>query len=170
MSDYLIREMNLEDLPEVLALEREVFPNPWTLEVFEHELRHGPGTLYLVMEEEGQLMGYAGAHVTGSELHITNMAVGESRRREGLGTAMLVSCVRRALATGARFVTLEVRESNHGARSFYRLFGFEELGLMREYYLESGEDAVIMATGDIRMPEYGRLLDALESRAARGEG
>ena len=170
MSGYLIREMKREDLEEVVALEREVFPSPWTQDLFENELGRGPGFLYLVMEDEGGLLGYAGAHITGSEVHITNMAVRESRRREGLGSALLAACVRRGMERGARFITLEVRESNHGARSFYSLFGFEELGLMREYYAESGEDAVIMATGDIHVPEYGRLLDSLEARVARGEG
>ena len=44
---------------------------------------------------------------------------------------------------GATHVTLEVRESNTTARSFYQDRGFTEIGRVRAYYPD--EDAVIMS-------------------------
>ena len=45
---------------------------------------------------------------------------------------------------GVRAIALEVRESNQGARSLYRSYGFEEEAVRKEYYHNPTEDAVIM--------------------------
>lgn len=165
-----IREMLASDLEEVMGLEYEIFDAPWDEELFMQELRRGEGTIYLVAESGGTVFGYIGAQLLGGEVHVTNMAVAAAHRRRGLGSALLVSCVRRGTARGARWLTLEVRENNSEAREFYRLFGFDEIGMRRGYYADSGEDAVIMATGDIREPGYQALLDKMGAGGAGGDG
>lgn len=166
--DVLIREMLVPDLKAVMGLECRIFDSPWTEELFTQELRRGEFSIYLVAESGGSVLGYIGAQVLGGEVHITNMAVSPPHRRRGLGSALLVSCLQRGAERGARWLTLEVREANLGARAFYRLFGFEEIGLRRGYYADSGEDAVIMATGDIRDPEYLALVERILSRGCTG--
>ena len=49
----------------------------------------------------------------------------------------------RFVEENATRITLEVRESNTAARSFYQLQGFVEIGRVRAYYPD--EDAVIMS-------------------------
>jgi [ribosomal protein S18]-alanine N-acetyltransferase len=159
----VIREMRAGDLDRVTALEQAVFPSPWTDEMFIHELDKGDRALYLLAERGARLLGYIGAQLFGNEVHITNMAVDEELRRRGLGSALLINMARRGAAGGARWLTLEVRESNSEARLFYRLFGFDEVGIRRGYYVESGEDAVVMVTGDIRHPEFRNNLDRIEA-------
>lgn len=156
--EVVIREMRIEDIEAVMDLEREIFPSPWSPSFFRHELRRGDHTVYLVAEAGGRLVGFIGANLMDEEIHLTNMAVALDVRRRGLGSVLLVECVRYGLARGARWLTLEVRKGNWGAREFYRLFGFRELGARRDYYVDSGEDAVMMATGDIREKEFEELL------------
>ncbi len=168
--NYLIRDMLYADVAGVVALEKEIFPSPWGAELFRYEIEHCERTIYLVAENDAELAGYAGAQVIEREVHVTNLAVLRSRRRSGLGSALLLEVVRRGLERGARWLTLEVRAGNDGGRRFYREFGFEELGLRLGYYTETGEDAVIMATGDIRAPEYSELLERMRMRAASKEG
>ncbi len=168
--EFKIREMLATDLAGVMGLEHQVFESPWTEELFAQELKRGEACIYLVAESGGSVLGYIGAQVLGGEVHVTNMAVAQALRRRGLGSALLVSCVRRGLERGARWLTLEVRETNHEAREFYRQFGFDEIGLRRGYYADSGEDAVIMATGDIRDPGYVALIDRIEAGLRRRDG
>lgn len=166
-----VRDMRKEDLRAVLDLEHRVFDAPWTMELFVAELERPEKSIYLLAELDGLVLAYSGAQVIGNEVHLTNMAVAPEERRKGIGSALLVATARRGMDLGARWLTLEVREGNADARSFYRGFAFEEIGLRRGYYTDTGEDAVIMVTGDIRSDEYLGLLDRLGARAGgrRGE-
>lgn len=164
-----IRQMRSVDIDRVVELENEIFPSPWTGELFRHELRDPEQACYLVAEEGGALTGYIGAQLLDAEVHVTNMAVAPGARRQGLGSALLLECIRRGMARGARWLTLEVRVGNEEARAFYRKFGFGELGIRRSYYADSGEDAVIMATGDIRTDGFAALLAEIKA-SIEGKG
>lgn len=168
--DVVIREMLVADLDRVMALEHDVFDTPWTVDLFIHELKRAERTVYLVAESGGRVLGYIGAQVLGSEVHITNMAVDAAKRRRGLGSSLLIACLRRGTERGARWLTLEVRQNNQEARAFYRIFGFDEIGLRRGYYADSGEDALIMVTGDISAPEYREFIDGIEATIYGGKG
>ncbi len=133
-------------------------------------MRVGEFTTYLGVCAEGPLLGFIGAHLLGDEIYVTNMAVTPDFRRRGLGSALLIECVHLGLKKGARWLTLEVRETNRDAREFYRFFGFRELGLRRGYYSDTGEDAVIMAAGDIREGLFRKLPARGEKPPAGGEG
>ncbi len=168
--EFEIREMLTGDIEAVMGIEREVFTFPWTPEFFECELRRGEITMYLVAFAGGRLLGFTGAHLLGDEIHVTNMAVAPDVRRRGLGSALLMECVHLGLKKGARWLTLEVRETNRDAREFYRFFGFRELGMRRGYYCDTGEDAVIMVAGDIREGLFRELPARWDKSAAGGEG
>ena len=75
--------------------------------------------------------------------HILNIAVDTSHRRRGLGTRLMEEIESRFRERNATRVTLEVRESNTSARSFYQSRGYAETGRVRAYYPD--EDAVIMS-------------------------
>lgn len=167
--DADIRSMKHEDVEEVVRLEMEAFDSPWSREIFEYELDRCEEATYLVADTGEGLCGYIGMHFHGAEVHITNMAVRPGLRGSGLGSALLLECIELSAARGARWLTLEVRIGNTAARSFYRGFGFEELGLRRGYYRDTGEDALIMATGDIREESYRELVAARKASLEAGE-
>lgn len=164
-----VREMEIADLEEVMRLEREIFSTPWSSDVFRHEMRRRGRVIYIVAEEGGTVVGYMGASVMGHEVHVANLAVDPGLRRRGIGSALFLECVRLGIERGARWVILEVRETNAPAREFYSLFGLQELGLRVGYYSDTGEHAVVLATGDICAPEYRELLEAIEEGLARKE-
>jgi len=168
--NWLIREMRFDDVDAVVELEKRIFSSPWTTELFRYEVENGQKTIYLVAEDDDNLNGYMGAQLYGKEVHVTNMAVQPESRRGGLATALLLECIRRALESGARWLTLEVRRGNDEAQSFYRGFGFEEMGLRHGYYTDSGEDAIIMVTGDIRSEEYSDLFARMQMKVAQSGG
>ena len=78
--------------------------------------------------------------VTTGEWELLNMAVVPSFRRHGVGSLLLCQL----LQLQPRTVFLEVRESNHGARAFYALHGFQPVGLRRNYYSSPTENAIVL--------------------------
>ena len=142
-----LRGMRRTDMPRILALEEELFPEEaWTPEMFAAELAQPASRrLYLVAEEGNTLIGDAGMMFTGGpQADVVNLAVAPSRWSRGTGTALLTALVDEAARRGCTEVLLEVREDNARARRLYLRQGFAEIGIRRGYYQPSGVDAVVM--------------------------
>ncbi|MGH9169241.1 MAG: ribosomal protein S18-alanine N-acetyltransferase [Acidimicrobiia bacterium] len=152
------RAMGPRDVTAVAALERLVFPEPWPIGVFRDELRQENRT-YLVAEEEGELVAYAGLLQIGEEGHITTVAVEPSRRRAGLASRLLLELVETARRAGSRRLTLEVRTTNRAAQALYQKFGFAPVGMRKRYY--GSEDALVMWAEDIDEPPYLERLERI---------
>jgi len=165
-----VEPMRLEEMDEVMALERRAFTSPWTREMYLRELEKEEAC-YLTARLGGELVGYAGALLILDEAHVMTLAVREDARRRGVGARLLLELIRRMEKKGARFLTLEVRKSNHAAIELYSRFGFQIMGERRHYYLDNLENALIMWTDDITSPDYRRLLEHLWERYGdRGAG
>jgi [ribosomal protein S18]-alanine N-acetyltransferase len=142
-----LREMRQPDMPRILALERELFPeDAWTPEMFATEFAQPASRrLYLVAEEGDTLIGYAGMMFTGGpQADVVTLAVDPTRWGQGTGTALLTALVDEAARRGCTEVLLEVREDNPRARRLYLREGFTEVGIRRGYYQPSGVNAVVM--------------------------
>jgi ribosomal-protein-alanine N-acetyltransferase len=156
-NELSIQPMRRSDLAEVLRLEEECFPHPWTRGMLEEELRRENGA-FLVARHWRELVGYAGIIYILEEGHVTNLAVHKTTRRKGVAARLLLRMIEDAAARGIRFLTLEVRRSNQPAIRLYEKFGFTVIGERKRYYLDDDEDALIMWTEDISTPEYRCLL------------
>ena len=93
--------------------------------------------------------GFAGFWIMADEAHVTNIAVREKHRRQGIGELLLLSIIEIASKLEARLLTLEVRASNLPAQNLYLKYGFKEAGLRKNYYTNDREDALIMSTEDL---------------------
>ena len=142
-----LREMSKADMPRIMALEQELFPeDAWTSEMFAGEFAQPASRrLYLVAEEGGAVIGYAGMMFTGgSQADVVTLAVDPAHWGRGTGTALLSALVDEAGRRGYAEVLLEVRKDNPRARRLYLRHGFTEIGIRRGYYQPSGVDAVVM--------------------------
>jgi ribosomal-protein-alanine N-acetyltransferase len=90
------------------------------------------------------IFGFAGFWIMAGEVHITNIAVRESRRRQGIGELLLISLIDLATELDASLITLEVRASNTTAQALYSKYGFARVGVRRGYYTDNREDGVLM--------------------------
>jgi ribosomal-protein-alanine N-acetyltransferase len=172
-SQIEIRPLSYTDLPGVLAIERRVFPTPWSLAMFVLELSKQTGVCLAAVEHRsgaaeqatptadeaavsgdgasrpaasssrGRLVGYLICSRYDTVWHVMNVAVDVHRQRQGLASRLLAELYERVGDEQARF-TLEVRRSNAVAIHLYEREGFRAAGTRRRYYQDNGEDALVM--------------------------
>jgi ribosomal-protein-alanine N-acetyltransferase len=163
-----ITRMRRRHLRGVMAIERQVYPRPWSPNLFLSEMSELRNRAYLVARIGKDVVGYGGVMCYGEEAHVTNIAVDPAHHRHKIGTRILHDLVHESLRMGARAVSLEVRVSNWGAQRLYSRFGFRPVGIRKNYYQETGEDAVVMWADAVRTPEYQLQLDRIMSQVPDG--
>jgi ribosomal-protein-alanine N-acetyltransferase len=158
----VIEPMRRRHLPAVMRIEHGAHPRPWTVGIFNSELAQGDARYYAVLRAGGKIAGYGGLMFVADEAHVTNIAIAPSRRRQGLGSRLLAHLAREGSRRHCVAMTLEVRMGNVAAQQLYRNFGFVSSGIRRNYYPETGEDALIMWLYDLLSPQVQERLDELE--------
>ena len=108
------------------------------------------------------IIGFAGFWVMAGEAHITNIAVHDDYRRQGVGEKILITILELANELNAEFMTLEVRTSNFTAQNLYRKYGFTEVGLRPGYYHDNREDAILMSTENFSLSTFSSRLQHLK--------
>jgi ribosomal-protein-alanine N-acetyltransferase len=150
----VIRPLTTDDLTEVLALERDNRPTPWSEGVFRDELA-AENRVYLAAEADS-VVGFAGLMLVGEEAHVTNLLVAPEWRRQGLGLGLMLALIDAAVGAGARHLTLEVRSTNEAAQAMYSRLGLAPIGIRRGYY--GDDDALILWAHDIDGDAYQQRL------------
>lgn len=140
----LIRKMKKEDIPAVAVLEKEIFPDPWSEQALAESLEQNH-TLLLTAYEDRQLIGYLILYYALEDGEIARIAVIPEKRRQGVGARLLLELENLCELNGITKLLLDVRESNAGAVSFYKDYGFTEDGIRRKFYSDPVEDAVLMS-------------------------
>lgn len=165
-SRVLVGPMREEDIPQVQAIEKEIFPTPWPRNAYYRELNHNRSAYYIVLRRDEQIVGYAGLWKMSDEAHITTVGVRAAEQGKGYGHALMAALIQRAYQLGSRWLTLEVRPSNDVAVRLYEKFGFKVIGRRRGYYTDNNEDAIVMWSDSIHTPgfrqRFREILDSIE--------
>jgi ribosomal-protein-alanine N-acetyltransferase len=140
-----IRPMQADDLYQVIEIERQSYPHPWTQVIFGDCLQAGYSCW--VCGRLGVIEAYGIVSVALGESHLLNICVRPESRQQGIGRKLLRHLVSIARRHNAEVMFLEVRPSNTTARALYEDEGFNELGSRRDYYPAGNgrEDAIILA-------------------------
>jgi len=146
MSDTILyRRMLVDDIDGVLKIEEEAFSLPWTREAFMQEMTTNLHAYYVVAENgDGQIVGFCGMWLVMDESHITNVAVTENAKGQGIGEGLMREAIRVAKEHEVVLMTLEVRVSNVIAQNLYRKLDFQNGGIRKGYYSDNMEDALVM--------------------------
>jgi ribosomal-protein-alanine N-acetyltransferase len=143
-----------EELAEVAAIERQVFPEPLSLVELE-TLYDQPGTVYVGFHDDGRLAAYFGFQVVHATAHVISNATHPDHRRRGYGTRVLREAEPIARALGARWYLGQVRRSNAAQRRILARLGWREIGLCPRFF-GNGEDAyVVFRLFDEEAPGHG---------------
>jgi ribosomal-protein-alanine N-acetyltransferase len=143
MSSIIIAPMSENHIESVAELEAQCFTSPWSHYAFLSELSNSYA-YYIVAEQNGIILGFAGIHIIYDEGYITNIAVAQSHRRKGIAEALLNAIEKHAIAKGVALITLEVRETNFGAIKLYQNHFFKEVGIRKDFYTLPIENAILM--------------------------
>lgn len=138
-----VRDASVNDLAEIVRIERASFGDPWSEASFRSLLR-ADSTRFRVATREGVPVGYAVTSRIGEEAELANLAVDPTARRAGIGAILLDDLLASTDAPPGATVYLEVRASNEPAQALYRSRGFEAIGRRKGYYSRPTEDAVVM--------------------------
>lgn len=143
-SPLQIRQMSRRDLDDVMRIEEQSYPYPWTRGIFTDCLRIG--YCCRVFETDDGIVGYSVLSVAAAEAHLLNLCIAASHRRQGLARQGLHDVMSNARRMRAGRLFLEVRPSNQGAVQLYRSHRFRSIGRRPEYYPSAfgREDAVVM--------------------------
>ena len=141
---FMVNNMEVEHLPEVIEIESNSFPTPWTFSSYYYEIENNNLADYIVVLKDNKVIGYAGVWLIIDEVHLTTIAVAEQYRGQQLGEMLIIELIRRVKIKGGTRMTLEVRPSNLSAQSLYTRMGFISYGLRKGYYTDNNEDAIIM--------------------------
>ena len=139
----MIRKMQQADVPQIAALERLCFSDPWSEASITSELENEL-SLWFVSETDGKIQGYIGSQSVPPDCDIMNLAVAPDARRQHIGRQLLQTLLDALHRRGIEQVFLEVRPSNTPAQALYDAFGFAQVGLRKRYYVNPVEDALIL--------------------------
>ncbi len=186
---YVVEPMRSSDIGEVMSIDRQSFPTPWSHNAYVHEVERNDAAHYLVMRPRGvstirwdaeggwnrvrrwlvggalsdrpPIIAYGGVWQMYDEAHISTIATHPEWRGKGIGELMLVALLDQSMALHAQLVTLEVRVSNTTAQQLYDKYSFAIVGRRRGYYTDNGEDALLMTTPSLLDPDYQAELTRL---------
>ena len=142
----MIRPMTQADLDAICSLEAASFKEAWSRDSFEYELTKNPYSHAIVLEEDGQIIGYAIFWIMFEQAQLASIAIDPAFRRQHKGSLLLEEAIRQAMDAGCELFTLEVRVSNTPAKTLYENHGFTEIHRSKHYYSD-GEDALVMGLG-----------------------
>jgi len=162
--------MAREDIRAVRRIESAAYQDAWPARVFESELENGFAQYRVAVERTAEdlpsgvipsmrrlvsrgrrerIVGFMGVWYMVDQLHLVTIAVDPGRQGQGTGRRLLLDCFDLAREAELNEVVLEVRQSNARARALYEHFGFREAGVLKDYYKDNHEDAVVMLSGPL---------------------
>jgi ribosomal-protein-alanine N-acetyltransferase len=128
---------------EVLEIENQSFEFPWSEDDFIRCLRQR-NCIGMVAEHDERVAGFMIYELHRNRLHILNFAVAPEFRRKGVGHQMVEKLIGKLSSQRRSRIMLEVRETNLAAQLFFRSLGFRAISVLRDFYVDTTEDAYLM--------------------------
>lgn len=151
LPDLVFEKMQLADLEQVMAIEKEAFTTPWNASFFRIALRKPkPNEHLYVARLSEQIVGYVVFRIICDEGHLDNLAVAAAYQRRGVAKYILTATLEMIAESGGRQVFLEVDVANVAAHALYRQFGFRICRIRKNYY-GFRQDAYVLRLADIQL-------------------
>lgn len=148
----VFEKMQLADLEQVMEIENEAFPSPWSASYFRMGLRKPkPNEHFYVARLAQHIVGYVVFRIVSDEGHLYNLAVAAAHRRRGIAKYLLTTTLEFIADNGGRQVFLEVDVANVAAHALYRQFGFRICRIRKNYY-GFGQDAYVLRLSEAGCP------------------
>lgn len=144
-SDIEIRfGLDIADVDRICEIERLSFPDPWTKISFADIATGKTNYIFLTAIFCGDIVGFGCIYTVLDEMQIMNIAVMPELRGKGIASRLMDEIISEAKRQSSSIIMLEVRESNKAAIGLYKKYGFETVGLRKNYYRNPIENAILM--------------------------
>lgn len=140
----VFRRVEKEDMQQIASLEKETFSDAWSIVGLQETLEQEHAFI-TVAEEDSKVVAYCIVYHVMDEGEIARIAVNRENRRQGVGQGLLDYTCDCCREKELQRLLLDVRESNVGARAFYKQYGFVEDGIRKNFYDNPKENAVLMS-------------------------
>ena len=144
MTTWSIRPAERRDVGELLVIEEAQFPEPWTKGMLLDELTNIVTRRYTVAVEDKRVVGYLGVMFVMDELHVNTLGTLPGHEGRGVASSLMDEAWVDARLRGVTRATLEVAVSNTRAHRLYYRYGFRPVGVRKNYYERSHEDALVL--------------------------
>jgi len=141
---WSIRVAERRDVGELLVIEEAQFPEPWTKGMLLDELSNIATRRYTVAVEDQHVVGYLGVMFVMDELHVNTLGTLPGHEGRGVATSLMDEAWADARLRGVARATLEVAVSNTRAQQLYYRYGFRPVGVRKNYYERTHEDALVL--------------------------
>lgn len=145
----MIRRMELSDIDQVYFIENQSFFDSWSKETFLKELSLNRFLEAYVYEKDGEILGFYICKYILDEAEIYTIAVRKDARGKNIASKMMDHLIKRSKDKKMGKIFLEVSTKNEPAIELYKKFSFKKVGLRKNYYSKTNEDAYVMRK-DIR--------------------
>jgi ribosomal-protein-alanine N-acetyltransferase len=132
------KEIDELEMREIASIDKEAFPTAWTYEMYE-KMRRNSNYKFYVHSQKGEVTGYALILNQYDSYELMKIAVKKEYRKQGIARALINSII----SDIDKELFLEVRINNKKAVNLYRGLKFKEIGLRKNYYKDTNEDALI---------------------------
>ncbi len=140
----MIRLISEEDLDQVVLLEKELFgDDSWDKETFVEQINNNPYASIYIFEDNHKIVGYVDLWIAYENADLANIGVSKQYQGKGIGSQLMEFCERIVNQNKCENYSLEVRVSNLKAIHLYEKFGFQKVGVRKNYYA-NGENAYLM--------------------------
>lgn len=138
-----IRRVQPNDIFPVVALAFETLPERYNPSIFSQFYESFPEGFLVALNQEMIIGFLIGIKTTPNIGRILMLAVKDSYRKQGIGSALLTHFINEMKQQNVTSVELEVRTSNKRALRFYEARGFLLQEMLRGFY-QNGENAYSM--------------------------
>ena len=144
MTSWSLRLAQRRDVGELLVLEQAQFPEPWTRGMLLDEILNTKTRRYTVAVEDKLIIGYLGVMFVLDELHVNTIGTLPGHEGRGIASSLMDDAWHDAQLRGIKRATLQVATSNTRAQTFYYRYGFKPVGVRKNYYERTSEDALVL--------------------------
>ena len=140
----IVRSMEINDLSEIVNIEKDLYKTPWNEKQFKYELEKNEFSYLFVLEHNDVIIGYYGFWVMFEDCDITKVSIRKEFQGMKLSNILMEDCFNRVRELNCLKINLEVRVNNERAINLYKKHGFKEV-IVRKNYYGKGEDALILS-------------------------
>ncbi len=140
------RNATTKDIDDIVALEHDCFPDPWSATSFKSSLDN-PFCEVIVAETQEEttiIVAYAVMLHMYEQGEIAKVAVAPAYHRQGIATEIVNWLIKIANHEDVETIFLDVRESNEAARKLYERVGFVQYDTTEGFYKNPPEASVKM--------------------------